>query len=243
MIVNIDTINLLIGLNHQFYQTFGKHFSDTRQRLQPGVRQILKKIPPEAKLLDLGCGNGELLSALITTGFQGEYYGLDFSKELMEIAKRKNSGVPIKAIFMQSDLTKSDWETALPTSLFDFILAFSVLHHLPGKSTRQSLLRKIHSLLNKEGQFIHSEWQFLNSERLKARIQDWRKIKLHPNMVEEGDYLLDWKHGGYGLRYVHHFNERELECLAQESGFFIQESFLSDGENGKLGRYQIWKKI
>jgi hypothetical protein len=97
-------------------------------------------------------------------------------------------------------------------------------------------------LLKKDGLFVHSNWQFLNSPRLKARIQPWESIGLSPDEVDANDYLLDWKRGSAGLRYVHHFDEHELEELAQAGGFGIVETFHSDGENGKLGLYQIWKK-
>ena len=53
--------------------------------------------------------------------------------------------------------------------------------------------------------------------------------------------LQDWRSGGRGLRYVHHFNENELSSLAGESGFRVLETFHSDGTPGNLGLYQIWE--
>ena len=61
--------------------------------------------------------------------------------------------------------------------------------------------------------------------------------------VEAHDYLLDWRSGGKGLRYVHHFEERELAELAKASGFRIMDTFYSDGEKGNLGLYQVWKPV
>ncbi|HBY08767.1 MAG TPA: hypothetical protein DEH22_13665, partial [Chloroflexi bacterium] len=55
----------LLQLNAEFYQTFAVQFSDTRQRLQPGVLRILDRISSEARILDLGCGNGELARTLL----------------------------------------------------------------------------------------------------------------------------------------------------------------------------------
>ncbi len=71
------TANQLLDLNRQFYQTFALQFSQTRQRLQPGVHKILERIPPEAIVLDLGCGNGELQKALTKRGHSGYYVGLE----------------------------------------------------------------------------------------------------------------------------------------------------------------------
>ena len=70
----------------------------------------------------------------------------------------------------------------------------------------------------------------------------WERIGLTATDVDAGDYLLDWRRGGEELRYVHQFSEEELSALATESGFEVAETFYSDGEGGRLGLYQVWKK-
>jgi hypothetical protein len=97
-------------------------------------------------------------------------------------------------------------------------------------------------LLKPDGLFIHSHWQFLNSERLQARIQPWETAAISSSDVDANDYLLDWRSGGAGLRYVHCFDESELYVLARSAGFDVVETFHSDGETKNLGLYQIWKK-
>ena len=86
-----------------------------------------------------------------------------------------------------------------------------------------------------------SNWQFLNSEKLKARIQPWEAVGLWESDVDPGDYLLDWRSGGTGVRYVHHFSAAELSALARDAGFVIEETFHSDGTSGDLGLYQAWQ--
>jgi tRNA (uracil-5-)-methyltransferase TRM9 len=236
--VNPTTISRLLELNRQFYQTFAHPFSATRQRLQPGVLKILDQIGSRDNLLDLGCGNGELAHELARCGQLGTYIGLDFSPPLLDEASLDQ---PSNFRFILADLSGNDWDSALEATHFHVALAFAVLHHLPGMDLRLSLLRKVKSLLKPVGRFIHSEWQFLNSPRLAARVQPWESISLSNNDVDPGDYLLDWRQGGTGLRYVHHFSELELSDLAALSGFEIVESFLSDGETHNLGLYQVWR--
>jgi len=60
--------------------------------------------------------------------------------------------------------------------------------------------------------------------------------------VDECDYLLDWRSGGTGLRYVHYFSEEELAKMAESSGFRVVETFYSDGKEGNLAIYQVWRK-
>ena len=230
----------MLSLNRQFYQTFAAPFSATRQHLQPGVKRILDQMDGCARILDLGCGNGGLARHLARQGHTGHYTGLDFSSILLEQACRDQ---PAQFHFLQADLASQEWDAPLQGERFDFVLAFAVLHHIPGVALRQQILRQAGSLLAAGGRFIHSEWQFHNSPRLAKRIQPWEAVGLSPVDVDPGDTLLDWRQGGTGLRYVHHFSEAELEELASTTGFSVVESFLSDGENGRLGLYQVWKVI
>jgi SAM-dependent methyltransferase len=220
-------------------------------QLQPGIKRILDLILHKDSILDLGCGNGELALTLQKQGYCGSYVGLDFSPELLEIAKQRIQAreSPIKPsfYFLSRDIATSKWTKRLPFSGYNLVLALAVLHHIPSFSLRFSLLKKIRALLigPKEKQqnpiLIHSVWQFLNSPRLKSRVVAWEKIGLSPQDVETGDYLLDWRSGGYSLRYVHHFNEIELMEMANMAGFQVVDTFYSDGENSRLGLYQIWQ--
>ena len=124
---------------------------------------------------------------------------------------------------------------------FTIILAFAALHHIPGSAAQMQMLRTIRDLLKPGGSFIHSNWQFLNSERLRKRIHPWHEIGLRDADVDPGDYLLDWRRGGFGLRYVHHFSEEALGAMAGECGFRVVETFYSDGETGDMGLYQVWE--
>ncbi|MEW6092373.1 MAG: class I SAM-dependent methyltransferase [Chloroflexota bacterium] len=234
----------LIALNRQFYQTLGREFSSTRQRLQPGVIRVLEMLNGDESILDLGCGNGEMVRELMRRGHRGPYTGLDFSLSLLEVARHGWEDAP--ATFLRADLAAPDWDKKIIASMsgpFDLVTAFATLHHIPNAETRLNILNKIHALLCPGGQFIHSAWQFLNSEKLRGRIQPWTEIGLSEADVDPGDYLLDWRSGGRGLRYVHAFDEAELEALAAASRFRVRETFYSDGENGRLGLYQVWEML
>ena len=230
----------LIELNHQFYQTFGGEFSSTRGQIQPGVRRVLGGLTGNERILDLGCGNGNLARELAQRGHSSSYLGLDFSLPLLQVAESGLDGFP--AAFLQGDITSDDWDSSLALSSFDLVFAFAVLHHIPGEEMRLGLLKKIHGLLAPGGRLILSNWQFLSSDKLKARIQDWGMVGLSWEQLDDGDYLLDWRAGGAGFRYVHHFSEDELIALAASAGFRVVETFRSDGQNHKLGLYQIWEK-
>ena len=246
-----EIVHHLLDLNQQFYQNFAGQFSTTRQRIQPGVRRILDQVPVDAALLDLGCGNGGVARALLKGGYQGKYHGLDFSAGMLDLAQLKlleaielatvdRQDVEGRFQFQQANLATYDWHQILIGSSFDIILAFAVIHHLPGSMLRNNFIQQLKQIINPQGLFIHSEWQFLSSSKLRERIQPWETIGLTSSQVDPGDFLLDWRYGGQGLRYVHHFSETELDLLARDHGFQIQDTFLSDGEGQRLGLYQVW---
>ncbi len=261
--MNAATEARLLALNRDFYEKFGASFSATRQRLQPGVKRIIETLKGDESILDLGCGNGELARALGERGHRGPYLGLDFSLALLREAESQPD--EFNATFLQADITSDDWQYVIASDrrersnllvnggllrrsaprndMFDIIFCFAVLHHIPGQELRIKILKKVYETQSKDGRFILSNWQFLNSARLKARIQPWSAAGLSESDVDEGDYLLDWRAGGQGLRYVHQFSAQELAGLADQAGLRVSESFLSDGEEGNLGLYQVWEKV
>jgi SAM-dependent methyltransferase len=247
------TAGRLIELNRDFYTRFGDSFSATRHRVQPGVRRVMEMLNGDESILDLGCGNGWFARELADRGHRGAYLGVDFSLPLLREAESVPEG--FSATFKEVDLTQlsaesnqllalSNVEGSVISDQFtgncSLITCFATLHHIPSHELRLNILHTVHQLLKPNGLFIHSNWQFLNSEKLKARIQDWSKAGLSPGDVDANDYLLDWRSGGEGLRYVHHFDERELQGLADAAGFQIKDMFYSDGETGDLGLYQVW---
>lgn len=239
--MNSATARRLIALNRDFYHQFGADFSDTRQRLQPGVTRLVDSLTGGESILDLGCGNGELARALARRGHHAPYLGLDFSVPLLADASDIPTGFPAK--FIEVDLTSPTWDADIRNSMFDLITSFATLHHIPSRELRLQFLRTIRTLLAPRGRFLLSTWQFLNSDKLRARLQPWERIGLTAQDIDEGDHLLDWKRGGEGLRYVHQYSEEELSSLVHESGFEVVDTFYSDGEGGRLGLYQEWKKF
>ena len=240
--VKSNIVQQLLDLNRRFYTEHGRDFSATRERLQTGVVRVIESLRGDESILDLGCGNGELARTLSRRGHHGSYLGLDFSLPLLNEAEREAFKCPVQ--FIQADLASSDWDHVIArNNMFDIIFSFAVLHHIPSNELRSQIIKMIHGLLKPNGLFIHSNWQFLNSEKQKARIQSWESVGLNQSDVDANDYLLDWRRGGKGLRYVHHFDESELKDLAKASEFEIIETFYSDGENRKLSLYQTWKKV
>ncbi len=239
--MNLSTAHKLIALNRDFYQKFGADFSATRQKLQPGVTRLLETLQGDESILDLGCGNGGFARALAKRQHQAAYLGLDFSRPLLADASSQPEG--FSARFIEADLTQlsviSD-QLSVISNQWSVVSCFAALHHIPSRDLRLQFLQTVRTLLAQNGRMFLSNWQFQNSAKLRGRVQPWSRVGLTNSDVDEGDFLLDWRRGGEALRYVHQFSERELGELAENCGFRVVESFLSDGEGGKLGLYQVW---
>ena len=173
----------LLQLNAEFYQTFASQFSDTRQRIQPGVRRIFDSMDLTARILDLGCGNGELARELIQRGFDGQYLGMDFSEALLNIAREGVAGIE-NFSFIQGNLADPGWQSLVTRCESDFkksrpvrgqqsaiSLRYNPIFCSTSPPTRSRItysnLTGRTELLTINGQFIHSNWQFLNSKRLR----------------------------------------------------------------------------
>ena len=250
-----EVVERLLSINHGFYQSFAEPFRATRGRLQPGVVRVLESVRLDANVLDIGCAHGVLAEQLRERGFSGRYVGLDASRPLLESISEPLQ--PPRYRFGLADLSDDEWPETARTLLsgstapeqgsagssanFDWAFAFAVLHHLPTAEIRRSIAGAIRALLSAKGRIAVSVWDFLASPRLRDRIVPWETVELGQDEVDEGDYLVDWREGGSGVRYVHHFTEHELHKLADEAGYRVAQEYRSDGENGRLGLYQIWE--
>jgi demethylmenaquinone methyltransferase/2-methoxy-6-polyprenyl-1,4-benzoquinol methylase/phosphoethanolamine N-methyltransferase len=88
----------------------------------------LANIQPGEKVLDVGCGTGNLtLAALFKAGTNGTVYGIDASPEMIEVAKKKASRSAPEIVFEVGLIEK----LAFPDTTFDVVISRLAIHHLP----------------------------------------------------------------------------------------------------------------
>jgi len=237
------TTERLLALNREFYATFARIFAASRSVSDPALVCILPYIPQRARVLDVGCGHGRLAILLDRERPGATYLGVDAVPELIGLARAQaDQFTTISAEFRVTDVSRPGWAAPLSGAPFDCAVALALLHHIPGFDLRVRVLREIAGLLKPGGCLILSTWQFLESERMRRKIVDWAEAGIAEEVLEPGDYLLDWKREGRGLRYCHLVDEAEVERLAAGSGFRVRETFHAGGREGNLSLFAVLDK-
>lgn len=121
------------------------------------VKKIAVKnldIAPNAKVLDLCCGTGDLgiIAKQLTPSC--EVIGVDFSKNMTEIAAYKSQNIK----YMEQDATNLNFED----NSFDYVLMGFGLRNI---KNRQAALKEIYRVLKTGGSFLHLDFgakNFLN---------------------------------------------------------------------------------
>ncbi|MCD6291794.1 MAG: class I SAM-dependent methyltransferase [Anaerolineae bacterium] len=201
----------------------------------PGVDRLLDYVPDGGRLLDVGCGGGQLAWALDRIGRRVQYVGVDVSERMIQLARDKAGELlHVNAVFLVRDVSSPGWADDLPGRPFHIIAALALLHHIPGSELRTRLLGDMARCLAPNGYVLVSTWQFLNSPRLRRRLRPWSDVGLSPDDVGADDYLLDWRRDGYGLRYCAWIDEPALRRLAADAGLQVIESFHAGRDNMNL---------
>ena len=143
----------------------------TRRGWPLGFERILPHLRSAANVLDVGCGNGRLLSFLTEHGWHGRYLGVDSSAGLIAAAEQNRELRPAEASFRLVDLLSPHWAVTPAGFAPDAIACLAVLHHIPGAAHRARLVAECADLLEPGGILIISVWQFLEHAALAgARV-------------------------------------------------------------------------
>lgn len=140
-----------------------------------------------AKILDVGVGTGTLAAALYERGHS--ITGIDFSSEMLAIARNKMSG----AVFYQCDFANG-----LPPEIagekYDFIISTYALHHLPDE-LKVIFVKSLLSYLDDNGTIIIGDIGFPTGAELNAcreqNDDDWDDDEYYFVFSELADALKD----------------------------------------------------
>lgn len=110
----------------------------------------LARIQPGDKVLDVGCGTGDLtIAAKKRAGSTGTVCGIDASTEMIEVARAKvaNAGIPIE--FRVEPIEA----LSFADNTFDVVVSSLMMHHLPDDLKRDGLA-EIYRVLKPGGHLL-----------------------------------------------------------------------------------------
>ena len=137
-------IRKIYGRAAENYDKFWNFYS------APSYSKTLARIDLQegSKILDLGCGTGELLKILEDRFPSSELTGIDLTEEMLAVAKQKLSD-NVELLLGSA--------TSLPfdSKSFDWVIMSNVIGHLSDKKTA---LKETHRVLKNPGKIVITDW-------------------------------------------------------------------------------------
>lgn len=128
-----------------------------------------------ATILDIGFGTATLTNKLYQDNYK--IFGIDFSKEMINIAKQK---MPDANLFCY------DFKNGVPKEIenkkFDFIISTYAIHHLTN-SEKVKYLNQLYNMLSKKGKILIGDVAFLTKEEYNLcknqYIENWDNNEIY----------------------------------------------------------------
>jgi len=106
-------------------------------------------IPPEATILDVGCGGGRTVARLAHAAPQGRVYGVDYSAESVAIARQTNADAIAQGRVTIEQASVS--HLPFPNATFDLVTAVETHYYWPDLAAD---VREIGRVLGPGGQLV-----------------------------------------------------------------------------------------
>lgn len=225
----------LIQKTKKDYNLLAEDYARTRAFIPEDINKLADYSLPGEKILDSGCANGRLFGVLKEK--KVDYYGIDISEKLIEIAKKK---------FPEGKFEVADaLDLPFPENFFDKVYSISVLHNIPSKELQIQYLKETRRVLKEKGLLILRVWDFWKRKEGWRLFLKYTVLKLiGKSKLDFFDVFVPWKDSTGNViaeRYFHCFTKLELESLIKKVGFKIKKSW-REGKDPRTNIYIIAEK-
>ena len=223
--MDLEFAKYLLEKTRETYNLIAKDFSGKREKIWEEMLFLFDDLKEGEKVLDLGCGNGRWFSVFREK--KVEYFGVDFSEKLVQIAKEKFP----EGKFLVADALNLPF----PENFFDKVYSIAVLHQIPSEIFRIKFLKEAKRVLKKEGKLILTVWKF-HELKEKLILLKYTFLKLiGKSKLDFRDVFESW--GKRAKRYYHFFSQKELKNLLEKAGFKILKIGLVKNKKGNRQNY------
>ena len=131
-----------------------RYLARRRERFAMLAKLVRATQRTDAVVLDLGCGPGSTMAALLDALPKSHLIGIDLDPVLLEVGRRRLTAYRDRAAFIQADLRAPDWTEQLPK--VDAIISATALHWLSAADLAQ-LYATLAPLLHPGGIFLNAD--------------------------------------------------------------------------------------
>ncbi len=195
---------------HDYFDNFTPHYDP--KRFQFAIDYLVEHAHPEQKLLDIGCGDGATLGLLKQTTPIQNFCGLDISANYLRKAEQLLQCETIEGSILDDDLVQKH------AGQFDYCTLGAVIHHLIGKSRRESFefatrcMKNSYALLRPGGSLIIFEPTFTPAWLMSVAF--W--IKKGVSRVSSNRVEIGGKWANFGQPIVSYYTPQQILGLAKQ---------------------------
>jgi SAM-dependent methyltransferase len=125
------------------------------ERFATVIRLVRDTQGPAPRVLDLGCGPGSLMCALLQALPRAEMLGIDFDPTMLLLGRRRLTRYGGRASFALADLRQDAWLEAVPGPV-DAVVSATALHWLRADELT-TLYRQVSTVLRPGGVFVNAD--------------------------------------------------------------------------------------
>jgi len=206
-----DAAQKMLKLSEEEYDSYAEEFSNSRPFFWRELEDLNQFAKDGDNILDIGCGNGRLLSLLENKKIH--YTGIDSSKKLIDIAKKNHSE---EQKFIHANALSLPFQD----KTFDTVFSIAVLHHVPSQKLRELFVAEASRVLKPKGILVLTVWNIYQWKFIKAHFLNTIKKILGQSDLDLGDIILSFGQKKR-QRYIHGFTKKSLLQLLEKNGFTI----------------------
>lgn len=219
----MEAVDDIVQKVQNLYDEAGEYFSRTRQKQYGASKnwlvteEYLGKLKKGERVLDVGCGDGRLLSGL---PMEIEYLGIDFSKTLLAIARRD---YPEREFRFGNIIEPLVWEGI---GRFEAVFCVATLHHVPKRSEQLTVLKRMRKAATKGGRLYLTVWNLWQARMIERGLTGG---------VRQAGEVVEIDFAGYEGRYVVAMDLAYIVKLLDEAGWGVEEVFYASPGGERVG--------